>query len=419
MRSVLVAFAGGILVGGAVGWIVVATPKVAIERPALALPPPESPAVPVTPTRELASSERVSADPSAPAPATTSSGGSDELITEALRAYARTRISKGWARVRQDEIGAEELAEGMKRFERLVLDSPFGIGRALGEQRTKAEQALEDARTGGAFALLAKLDEGGVGPVPTLVKDAGEFEALFQRSGPEQQLNALTVDDHPDKHTSDSTTLTWPAGVFKVENLMEDKDPYPRDVTLVGAGMDATMLVVSEDLSTNGPLRDFAIRDCTVYTPGYLFDLRREPATIRFDRVRFVGSDTGAGCSCLFYTRPLALYARHCRFDGGYGRSPQHAGFIDVRTDALLARFEGCTFSLLEMHAQWWQPGATLLFLGCSFDRVFSDPTAHAADKPGVIFDGCSVSVLEGGPQNAPQLDLNALFPDWKARMED
>jgi len=83
-------------------------------------------------------------------------------------------------------------------------------------------------------------------------------------------------------------------------------DNYPRDVTMAGAGIDATMLVLGGDLGTRDSLRNFAIRDCTVHTNNhYLFDQRVKPAAVRFERVRVVGFDMGAGASCVFGTAAL------------------------------------------------------------------------------------------------------------------
>jgi hypothetical protein len=417
MRAVFVALFVGLLAGGSAVWLFAVPPRdtlesTFVEPPAPAestIEPPRVPAVVESPRASAASeSERV------PSPADES-----VLISDALRRYAQENIAKGWRAVRKDEIPAEDLAEGMKTYEQILLGSPGTIGRSLGERRTKAEEALEDARTGGVFALLEKLDGGGVGPLPALVRDPKQFDALFVRVVPETLRDGLANRQHVDAETEDGVTLTWPAGVFKVESLLRDKHPYPRDVTIAGAGMNTTMLVLGGTLYTTDSLRNFAIRDCTVHTNNnYLFDLRVKPAAIRFERVRFIGFDMGAGASCLLGTSSLALNARQCRFEGGYGRSPQHGQIFDVRTDALLARFESCTFSLVNLAIGYWSAGETVLFLGCAFDQIIDDPMRDAAGRPGVIFDGCSITRHEGGWQNVPKLDLNELFPNWKARME-
>jgi hypothetical protein len=417
MRPVLVALCVGLIAGGFSVWIVAIPRRAALEStsvdpPSSAKPTIEPPQAPVV----VESARASAAEESDRAPSPVDEG---VLISDALRRYAEENIAKGWSAVRKDEIPAEDLAEGMKSYEQIVRDSPARIGRSLGERRTKAEEALEDARTGGVFALLERLHGGGVGPLPALVRDPKQFDELFVRVVPETFRDGLANRGHADAETEDGVTLTWPAGVFKVENLMREKDPYPRDVTLAGAGMNSTMLVLNGDLSTNQSLRNFAIRDCTVNTNNhYLFDLRVEPAAIRFDRVRFIGFDMGAGGSCLLGTSSLALNARQCRFEGGYGSSPPSGRIFDVRTDALLARFENCTFSLVRLAIGYWSAGETVLFLGCAFDQILDDPIRDAAGRPGVIFDGCSITLHDGGRENVPRRDLNELFPNWRARME-
>ena len=328
-----------------------------------------------------------------------------ELITTALRAYAEAGMRKGWIDSRHDEMPAEDLAEGLKQYETLVLEKPLDIGRSLAERRTKALQALEDAKSGGAFSLLRSLSASGVGPLPGLVRDESQFSSLFQRMVADASRDGLANREHPDKEIEDGVTLTWPPGVYRVRQLMRDANPFPRDVTLAGAGMNSTMLVLDSTLATRGELRNFTIRDCTVHTSGYyLFDLRTNPASIHLERARFVGFDSGAGSSCLFGTVGLALWAKNCRFEGGYGRSPTHGSLFDVQTQALLARFESCTLSLMNLRAAYFAPGASVLFVGCSLEEMIDDPLGDAADHFGTLFDGCTISTRAGGSQDVPHL---------------
>jgi hypothetical protein len=187
--------------------------------------------------------------------------------------------------------------------------------------------------------------------------------------------------------------------------------------------MDSTMLVLSDDLSTRGPLVRLTIRDCTVNTnDNYLTDLRTKPATLTFLRARFIGFDTGAGGATLLdaAAHGFMLRAVDSRFEGGYGRTPWSCNFLDVRNNALVARFERCRFSQLSLSMQWWGAGSTVFFSGCTFeDMLDRQPlTSHAADRPGVIFDGGSFTYFGGDPTQVPSKDLNALFPDWQARIQ-
>ncbi|MEO6710505.1 MAG: hypothetical protein ABIP42_13070, partial [Planctomycetota bacterium] len=191
---------------------------------------------------------------------------------------------------------AADLAEGMKQFELTVRQTPHQIGTSQAERRTKEEAALADAKTGGVFNLLASLDAGGVGPFPELVRDPALFAPLFQRVVGEHLRSGLEKRGADGSPIEDGVTLTWPAGVFKVENLLEPKgkEKAPSDVTIAGAGMNSTMLVLTGALMPRTNLRNFSIRDCTIHTNNnYLFDFRNLAASIQFDRVRFVGFDIG------------------------------------------------------------------------------------------------------------------------------
>src|SRR5207247_1416916 len=96
------------------------------------------------------------------------------------------------------------------------------------------------------------------------VRDRGRFDAYFPRQTAEGFVDGPSHKKHPGKALADGSTLGFPAGVFLVEDLMRDRDPFPSDVTVAGAGMDATLLVLNGDLYTNAALNRFTIRDCTL-----------------------------------------------------------------------------------------------------------------------------------------------------------
>ncbi|HTF90645.1 MAG TPA: hypothetical protein VK843_19660 [Planctomycetota bacterium] len=341
------------------------------------------------------------------------------LISAALRRYVEECLRQAWKSVREDEIPAPDLAKGMAKFENNVMVGPEEIGTSLAKRRSKAEAALADEKTGGVFNLLERLNAGEAGPMPELVRDPARFAALFQRVASEHLRSGLEKRAIPDDSIADGETLTWPAGVFRVEGLLQTKEKFPRDVTVAGAGMNSTMLVLIGPLMTTSDLRNFTIRDCTVNTNNnYLFQLSNKASSIQLERVRFVGFDMGAGSSCLLGTNAVALSVRNCRIEGGYGKWPEHGTLLDVRTDALVARFEFCSISLLTMHVDHMRPGATALFVGCTLDEILDNPQGDALDHPGVMFEGCTIARQQGGRETIPNLDLNALFPNWKNRME-
>jgi hypothetical protein len=176
-------------------------------------------------------------------------------------------------------------------------------------------------------------------------------------------------------------------------------------------------------LSTRGRLERFSIRDCTLHTKGnYMLSLSYQPASLIFERVRFIGFDSGGGGSVLLAnaSHGLALHATDCRFEGGYGPAPEWGTLLDVRNDALIARFDRCGFDELHLDVWRWTAGTTAGFSNCTLSNLLDTKTVieQAATKPGVEFDGCSFGYFGGDPEHVPAKDLEQLFPDWRRRMQ-
>lgn len=340
------------------------------------------------------------------------------LIHPGLEEHGREGIRRGWLAVRKGEIPDALLEEGLSEYERVVLDSPEAIGRRLATRENERDAVRADAATGGVFALIATLNDGSAGPMPELVADAESFSRFFPRAAPERGVNGMNHLAKPDEAIEDGTTLSFPAGVFRLERLMEDKDPFPRDVTVSGAGMDATLLIFG-DLSTRHRLRNFTVRDCTLFTgDDYAFDLRVEPASIQFDRVRVCGFDMGAGSSCMLQAPGAAFYARGCHIVGGYGRSPTSGQLFRVDAPGLLARFENCRLELVDIGHRRLEQGATVAFVNCVMKDILSwGPPPKELDHPGIVLAGTVIDWIDYSRTKPEKKDLNDLFPDWKARI--
>lgn len=371
-----------------------------------------------TPPTESGASERVpAAEVEAP------EQEEEALFSAALLAYARDGLQRGWSMARVDGMPEEQVAIGMAQFEKLVLGAPRGLGHQLAEARTKAELMAADARRGGAFALFETLLAGEGAPLVDLVSDPGAFEELFARERAEHPVDPLEAD--LSEGLEPGSTLNYPAGCHRIGNVIDlPRRGAASDVTIAGAGMDATLLVLSTDLSSRGALMGLSIRDCTIFTDGnYLFDQRSGSATVTLDRVRVVGFDSGAGGSTALYFREgVALQARDCVIAGGYGRSPASGGLFDVRHDALLARFERCTIDRVNLRIEHVQPNATIVFANCDLrDLAAWQPPGPAIEAhAGIEAYGTSIAVWDGPttPRDHDfERDLNELFPDWKARL--
>ncbi|MBK7643667.1 MAG: hypothetical protein IPJ19_11585 [Planctomycetes bacterium] len=359
----------------------------------------------------------------------------EDLIGPRLREYARQGIRTAWKESRSDEISDERLEFGMRDFESSVLSLPAAIGRRLAAERSREELLARDARTGGAFALLDKLSKTPT-PMLELATDPAAMQALLARASPETTVRAEGLGKSLAKQLESGKTYSYPAGVFPIELNFNGLQQVPQEVTIAGAGMDATLLVLSGDIFADKPLQRFSIRDCTVFTNNnYLFDQRGAPATVLLERMRVVGFDMGAGSSCAlgFSSGGLVLLARDCRFEGGYGRNPAYGQLMDIRSPALVARMERCRVERVTLGADRLSADSTLLFSQCTLSDLLDPQMRFAAAeqrlayeqalhaKPGLVFQGTTISFFDNAAWNlpltswdVPARDLNELFPGWQ-----
>lgn len=353
--------------------------------------------------------------------------GDEGPFSSSLLRLADEGIRLGWTRRRVDTLPEDLHAEGMRRFEQAVLALPERIGVELADEQTAREKALADAAAGGAFAFLASLAEGAT-PVQELATDAQAVEALFPRTTTGPTFHSGHPGSGGGKLTDaleDGATISFPAGVFELRRFLSLKTPFPSDVTLTGAGMDRTLLVLGSSWTARGPVRRLEVRDCTIFTAdNYLIDQRQGEMTMLLQRVRVVGTDFGAGAMCVFsFGDGAVVLARDCRFEGGYGRDPGYGQLFSFRSDApVAARLERCMVSRLHLTIEGIRGGTTLVFDACRLDQMltFYEQSQLFDDPPPglVLASGTTVTLHDREDGEVPKLDLNDLFPDWKERME-
>jgi hypothetical protein len=347
----------------------------------------------------------------------------DDLLSRSLLDLAAEGLRVGWSKRRADTIPDDLHAEGMGRFEEAVLALPERIGVELADEQTAREKALADAAAGGAFAFIASLAEGGT-PVPQLVTNAGAFEALLPRTTSGPTVHAESVLRNLRDEIEEGATISFPAGVFELQDLLGLKTPFPSDVTLTGAGMNSTLLVLVNDWTARSPVRRLEVRDCTIFTnDNYLIDQREGEVTMVLERIRVVGMDYAAGASCVFsFHGGAVVRARDCRFEGGYGDGPGSGQLLSFRSAApVAARFERCTVSRIHLTIEGIQGGTTIVFDACRLDEMLTFyPESQVFDDPPpglVLASGTTVTIYDRKNGDVPQLDLNDLFPGWKERM--
>ena len=423
MKSVLTLLIG-LSIGALVGWFVAGSVTTASE---VANGAPEaarsaSPgAAPAAPSLERAPGEGARRQPATPEGRGEANEATDvsdvPLFHDGLRAHGEEGIRTGWSKKRGDEIPPEQLDEGLATYERTVLEAPEAIGFQLAERQNEHDVASGLALQGDVLLLLETLHEG-VGPLPAFVQDGGAFAGLFDRTMPSLEVRAeghLASLDDLESILEDGVTLRFPAGVFRVELarvMSRMRKPFPIDVSIRGAGMDQTLLIMG-DLLPRSALRGFRIADCTVYADDSFTDIRGQNASLWFERVRFTGFDCGHGSTAWLNASRTALFARHCRVEGGYGRG-RSGRLLDVRTPGLLARFEACTIGNIQLSLRHIRDGATVVFANCMLTELLGPPEEA---KDGVVFVGSTVEYIEPMTYDATKRDLNELFPNWESRI--
>jgi hypothetical protein len=336
---------------------------------------------------------------------------SDSFDVELAR-RGRDGIRSGWSQVRRDEIPATLLDPAVANFTDEVAQRPEAIGRALAEKRTKQEQA---AALGPAFLALERMKQGEAVP-PGLVTDPAQFDALFERQKSEVPVDGVKAQDDLKKALTDGATLQFPAGDFRLDlqvalqEIERKTKTLPADLTVAGAGIDETLLVTG-DLRLFSTVRNWTFRDCTIFSADPLVQSERD-SSLTLDRVRLVGFDTGAGDSSALFLMANVLRCRDSIIEGGYGRNPEDAELMDVRSDAMLARFERCR--LTGLHIEWTRSSWRIAFDECQFTDYLVRSDDHDPRFPkGMTTTDCSFTYFDESKARPPQKSLDLLFPNW------
>jgi hypothetical protein len=327
------------------------------------------------------------------------------------RERVQRELHRGWQEVRGEDMPPTALAEGEDQYAVVERDAPAEIGRQLAQRQDELDRA---AGHGDAFTLVEEMLHGIAGErAAELAADGAAMSELFASRSADVTRDGRLFQGDLDAGIEDGTTLTFPAGVFRLDSLMETKDPFPRDVTVSGAGMDRTLLFIS-DLDVRTALVSFAIRDCTVHTDNAaLMDLRREPTSMFFENVRFIGFDSGLGGSSLLECPSGVFLARGCRFESGYGRAPEHGALMDIRSDGVVARFERCTFERIEIEERFIRPGARVVFDGCTMIDLLDRRPLPESER--LRLPGTTITYFDYQERRTPpRLDLDDLFPGWE-----
>lgn len=339
------------------------------------------------------------------------------LVSEALLTNAQPEIANGWHRERRDGAAEAEAGEGGDKVKESALVLPHSMGSRLDKEQLDEEVAGEKARTGGVIVTLERLEDGAEGPLMELVRDRATFDQFFVAEHSTRTIEGTVALSKQalDKQepVKDGATLTFSAGVHVLHDFGRHwRDRFPRDLTIRGGGKASTLLVLESPVSLNDTVRNLTFENCSIHTNNQkLFRAKGISMSLTLRNVRITGWDNGAGGSSLLAANGLALRAIDSEFLSGYGRAPQHSRLFDVRTNALLARFENCTLARTEVFSRI-RDGATVVYRGC---RIEDAMDWNSEVPSNVLLDGTSLTFLDRSQGQEPaKLDLNDLFPGWE-----
>lgn len=368
----------------------------AAEAPTAASPAATAPASPMR--------DRTTADaPTAAEPRREAVDGPP--FDDQLRTFLAAEIRRGWSGARAQPMPDALLASLTDVCTRQVGEMAREAGRAAATNENDQETMQQAFAKGDATALLraaASHPASGLG-----FPARAEFATLFaaQRTG-------ATVDGTlpPKAAPAAGDVIAFPDGVFGVGNLFAGREPFPSDVTIRGAGIDRTLLVISE-LRTRAAVERLTIADCTLFCSSGVTDMRQDPIVLRLLRVRIVGFDCGAGGSyALSAGAGMALLAQECRIEGGFGAHPTgYANLLRVSEPAML-RFERCVLDRVSL-AEASSPD--VVFANCTLTELL-DPAPE-----GPRYEDCTTSQADPaqiGDVAYRRRDLGSLFPNWEAR---
>jgi hypothetical protein len=320
-----------------------------------------------------------------------------ETVDASTAAAVRDRAE----RLRKDLLAQAEAAE---------VTVANQVAREI--RRERAER--EDRMRGGTMAFLEGLQRNWT-PQFELVRSPEKFGALFARktNGPIVDGATLSYATPP----ADGTTIRFPAGIHRLDVVAMGRwQPFPKDLVIEGAGMDATALVGNDMLRADGPVHSLTYRNLTMDTGNNDFQrIRGGPFTLRLDRCRIVGFDDGAGGSDMLSSDVGAVYATDCRFETGFGSSPGRCNLFDVR-GALLVRMENCDlvgpyYSVFDS-----SKSASQVFARCRLTRMTSSVKRAVEGRPGTTeFADCKVEYLtkDDDPAARAKRALTEFNPAW------
>ncbi len=339
----------------------------------------------------------------------------DGLISERLFAFAEGayRSARADAGQSADAIQAE-LPAFRERFEQNVRALPGRIALWVLNELEAAQAALEQAeavQAGALNAFLAALKSGVAQEAEDFTLE-GAFLDSFVRNRSQASSADGTLFATSKEPVTEGLVISFPPGIHSLDERRlrgPSGEAFPSDVTIEGAGMNSTLLRLS-DISIRSDVERLTLRDMTIDCDNDgLFDLRSGNASLDVARVRLVRFDAGhGGCQLFTGDDGVVLAMRDSEILGGFGKNPGHGQLVSTAGSPTYAlRFTNVLFDLVDPEFHSVDEG---LFVGCRFENMTPNRMAGSEDMQ---FMNCSFGELLSNnyDEDALQRSLNELFP--------
>lgn len=352
------------------------------------------------------STERVAESQSAPTPERREA--QPILFTGDLLAHHHAEYLRGWSETCQKPVqpSATLVAGAEAQFREGVLALSAMLGERDAAAANEADALAVSLETLDALALLEFARSGEWRPDEEFV-GSERFGELLQPRTAGAALSGEAFAENRGATLEAGAVLRFGPGIHVLDErrLQAEGGAIPPDITLVGAGKDATLLRIG-DISTRAFLERLTLLDMTLDAGNDgLFDVRSEGAVIDLQRVRIVRFDAGhGGCDVLSSYQGAVIRARDVDFIGGYGKSPGNGNLLYGKP--IVASFESCRFERIEMRDLEPGQGSFVRFADCRFVLTEATPIHQA---PGLHFEGCQYEPLPDEPFATKP--LSDLFP--------
>ncbi len=369
------------------------------ERPGSGLADSGTPVLPAVPAGSV---EPMAADSPPPV-------GDDDgrLITQALLDYARQTYLDSSQQTFGYVPTEDRVEDALEAFQQECLQLPRLIAgrhfQARADDRERARSIDEALQAADGVALLQLVQAGDY--ELTDQSAAALVDRIVPGRGGGAVLSASAFDGDASPELVPGTTIQFGPGVHHFDmDKLRLLDEFPTDITFAGAGMDTTLVSMS-DMVVGGDVERLTLRDMTIDCENDgLFDLRSGKLVLDVLRTRLVRFDAGHGGAVLFSARSGAMVrVAHSEILGGFGKSPGNGRLF--RSGPLLTHIIDSRLELLDPTFTEVSHG---VFERCTIDRITPNDLADV-DRMELV------SCLVGPPltETVTEVrDLAELFPE-------